>query len=197
MIEYPYHPRRAAQAAHYLLWRTGGNLDLYGVVKLLYLADRASLLQHGESITGDRLVSMEFGPAVSHTYNLIKGSEGGGPPGSLAVWNQYIKPRSSYRRILVERPLPTSDAEAVACYDELSADDRAILGEIGARYGHLSFEELRAVAHDLPEYEPVGRSSKPIDPATILRCEQWAEQDIEAVRSEAAADQAFRSLVDR
>jgi len=44
------------------------------LMKLLYLADRESMRRNGRPISGDRYVSMDHGPVLSQTLNLINGA---------------------------------------------------------------------------------------------------------------------------
>jgi len=41
------------------------------LIKLLYIIDREALLRWGRPLTGDRYVSMDHGPVLSQTLNLI------------------------------------------------------------------------------------------------------------------------------
>jgi uncharacterized phage-associated protein len=194
MIEYPYHPRRAAQAAHYLLWRSHGSLDLYGVVKLLYLADRETLLRRGYTLTGDRLASMPFGPVVSYTYDLIKGRRLPDHPEALGTWREYIRPRDG-NQLPPSAPFPSDETDAAALYDELTAENRELLSSLVQRYGRYGFNRLHQIASRLPEYENVGSNSKPIDPATILQKAGWTAEDVEAAAEDAQSAVTVRRLL--
>jgi len=46
--------------------------NLYGICKLLYLADKASLEKYGRFIFGESYVAMEEGSVPSNAYNLLK-----------------------------------------------------------------------------------------------------------------------------
>ena len=50
--------RKATQVAAYFLWRRGGKMSYLKLMKLMYLAEKQFLLQHGERLTGDKMVSM-------------------------------------------------------------------------------------------------------------------------------------------
>src|SRR5712691_464729 len=69
-----FSERRVAQMAAYLLGREKGRMNYLKLIKLLYLADRESLKRHGHPISDDRYVSMDHGPVLSTTFNLIKGA---------------------------------------------------------------------------------------------------------------------------
>lgn len=62
---------RVAQMAAFLLQQGGGRMPGLKLMKLLYLADRAYLTRFGESMSGDCMVSMPHGPALSQTEDLI------------------------------------------------------------------------------------------------------------------------------
>jgi uncharacterized phage-associated protein len=57
-VRFPFDERKAAQAAAYLLKKHDGRLNFMKLIKLLYLADRKSLLENGKPITGDRMLAM-------------------------------------------------------------------------------------------------------------------------------------------
>ena len=47
-------------------------LDIYKVVKLVYLADVLHLNKYGRPITYDQMLAMEYGPVPSTTYGILK-----------------------------------------------------------------------------------------------------------------------------
>ena len=59
-------PARACRRLH---------ADYIKLIKLLYLADRAALIETGSPITGDRYVSMKFGPVLSNVFEPNQTSE--------------------------------------------------------------------------------------------------------------------------
>ena len=72
----------------YFLGRSGDKMEKLKLMKLLYLSERAYLLKYHDTLTGERLVSLAYGPVLSDTLNLINGindSEDGGYLG------QYFK----------------------------------------------------------------------------------------------------------
>ncbi len=72
-----FSARTVAQMAAVFADKQGGMINILKLVKLLYLADRESLQKHGNPISFDRLVSMDHGPVLSRTLNLICGAVGG------------------------------------------------------------------------------------------------------------------------
>ncbi|MCV9877817.1 Panacea domain-containing protein [Brenneria izbisi] len=62
-----FSENKTAQMAGYLLLKRGGRMAYINLMKLLYLADREYLLTYGDSMTGERAVSMDNGPILSHS----------------------------------------------------------------------------------------------------------------------------------
>ena len=161
---------KAAQAAAYLLKRHGGRLNYTILTKLLYLADRRSLLEIGRLISGDELVSMPQGPVLSRVYELINlGPKDDAAP---SPWFAYIMREGRYEVALCD-PSPSND--------ELSKHEMKILDEIDEQFGKKGLWDLVDYAHTLEEWvDPKGSSSR-IDPETILRVESKSQEEIEAI----------------
>ncbi len=186
MIRFPFRERKAAQAAHYLLRVKKGPMTRLRLIKLLYLADRRSLVETGMPITGDAMYSMRKGPILSCIYDAIKGKT------NLAAWDQYMVSRYSYVIPRPDQPTPQSLAE----YDELSRYDVRILTETLLKYAHLTTYQLVDLLHaELPEWKDPGDSSAPIDPADILKAEGKTADEIRIIAQEAKSSLEFRVAV--
>ena len=85
-MEFRFEPLKTTQAAGHLLTLEGRVMDRMRLLKLLYIVDRELLAAKGRTLTGDRAVAMNYGPVLSHTYNLVKGKEQ-----SPEDWNRYIR----------------------------------------------------------------------------------------------------------
>src|ERR1700686_3569738 len=66
--------RKAIAAVAFLLEKQGGQLDMFLSLKMLYLADKKSLIEWGKTITGDKFVSMPKGPVACPEWEDPKGS---------------------------------------------------------------------------------------------------------------------------
>ncbi len=176
-MRFPFNERKAAQAAAYLLKKHNGQLNYMKLIKLLYLADRKSLLDRGKPITGDRMVSMPKGPVLSGVLDLINW---GRRREENSVWLEYISEPIGYE-VRLAREI------AVDEFDELSDHERRIIDEVDARYGRIDRWSLVDLTHELPEWRDPHGSSFPIDPADILRAAGRSEQDIHAVEINAEA----------
>ena len=92
---------KAISATGLLIERQGGSDDMFMLVKKLYYGDRLALIQWGQSITGDKLASLEKGPIVSGIYDLLKGK---GPEGDQIKWNDIIQRRQPFTIVLRKEP---------------------------------------------------------------------------------------------
>jgi len=164
-MQFAYNPRKAAQAAAYLVTLKGGQMDMFALIKILYLADRKSLSQRGRPITGDAMVSMRHGPILSRIYDTIKTPE----EGRERAWSEYLTEREGNKISLRASDPPT---------DELSQYERDVLKETLSQYGHFGFYDLKTITHELPEYTDPQGSVLPIDPVKILREEGWSDEEI-------------------
>lgn len=127
------------------------DLTKYKICKLLFLADKLHLVRYGRPITGDRICAMEYGPVPSvvlDALNTFLGIEQGGPKAKeiAQMLSRYVKPDEKYRnkhfisvrKAETERYLSPSDLDAL----------REVVGEHGAK----TFEELKAMTHELFAY---------------------------------------------
>jgi uncharacterized phage-associated protein len=183
-MRFPFNQMKAAQAAAYLLAKHNDWLDYLKLIKLLYLADRDSLVKRGKPITGARMVSMPYGPVLSEVLNLINL---GRRYEEECPWLEYISPPENYgvRRVSV-------DIE----YDRLSEHECHILDKINATFGRMNKWSLVDWTHELPEWQDPRGSSLPIDPADILRAEGRSEADIQRI-AEGAAEAMLQEKLSR
>jgi len=158
-MQYPtlFNEKRTAQAAAFLLHRAGGRLPLLKLMKLMYLAERESLRQYGEPITGDKLVSMPHGPVLSMTYDHMNGAlqsvEGG--------WATWVDDRAGHDLALRDPSMIRTPEDDLL---ELSDGDLAVLQAIWEQFGHMSKFALVEYTHGdaCPEWIDPQGSSAPI-----------------------------------
>ena len=68
-LHHIFDEKVAANMAAAFLFLAGGELYFLKLMKLMYLAERKSYQLYAEPIVGDRMVSMNYGPVLSNTYN--------------------------------------------------------------------------------------------------------------------------------
>ena len=70
-VTFQFNRAKAIETILYLAQRIS-NCDVYGICKLLYLADKTSLEKYGRFIFGESYYAMREGATPSHAYNLLK-----------------------------------------------------------------------------------------------------------------------------
>ena len=89
---------KAIQAVGVLLRREGKRAGRLRLLKLLYIADRTSLMKTGCQILGSRIVAMKHGPLHSEVLDLINGDHIRAPQ-----WSRYFR-NVGYTVVLAEEP---------------------------------------------------------------------------------------------
>lgn len=150
------------------------------LLKLLYIADRESIGETGQSITGDRVVAMEYGPVLSGVYNLIMK----GDTTSWPLWSEYFR-TLGYR---IEQIKELGNGK-------LSRYEIGKLRELTKRYEDKNEWQMVAITHEFPEWKrnDPGTSSKPI-PLTHILAALGRSADEAAIEQETFDQQAFDRL---
>lgn len=173
---------KLTQAASFLLKRHNGFITRMRLLKLLYIADRELLAQHRRPITGDNPVAMDFGPVLSHTYDLLKGEATG-----IDVWSRHIQQVAPYTHRLVADP----------GVGKLSKLELEKLDEVVKRYWWVDDHELSKLTHEFAEWkrnEPAAGSSKRIPTEHVLEA-LGLGNEIERLRQEAKAEAELDALL--
>jgi uncharacterized phage-associated protein len=168
VIRFAFNEKKAAEAAAFLMRCNGGEINLMALLKLLYLADRRSLIERGQPITGDRMVSMPHGPVLSQIYDCINWGKAGGED---RPWSKCISDRTGYDVRLISEPT----------FEELSEYEMELLTEIHARFGSMTQFQLRDLTHTLPEWHDPDGSSLAIDPIEILKSAGLSDEAVREV----------------
>ena len=112
-MQFVFDEEKTTQAASVLLAKHGGTMPYIKLIKLLYLADRQSLIDTGSPITRDRFVAMPKGPVLSRVLDLIRESD----PAADSLWHGSIS-RSGHDATLIGAP----GRDRLAEYDEQLLD---------------------------------------------------------------------------
>lgn len=160
-------------------------MEYMRLLKLLYMADRMSWEKFGRPITGDDYLSMDHGPVLSQTYNLVK-SEGEVAEEETGPWQETVERKSRYDVRLRREPDLSS----------LSNAETELLRESYRQFGKISLWALVRQLHELlPEWSNPKGSSIEIWPETILRALGKTEQHIKEVSQEATERVHFERLL--
>ena len=176
-MQFVFDEEKTTQAASLLLDRHGGTMPYIKLIKLLYLADRQSLIETGSPITGDRFVAMPKGPVLSRVLDLIRESDSAAD----SLWHSCIN-RSGYDATLIGAP----------GRDRLAEYDEKLLDRIFEAYGEENEWDLVGLTHELPEWTDPGESSCPIAPEDILRNSGFTEEQVQHVVEQADAVYSLR-----
>lgn len=157
-----FHPfnfncKKAIQAVAFLLKQNHetNNSDNYmRLLKLLYFADRKSLEETGNPITGDRFVAMKNGPTLSELLNLVKQQSV-----NSSEWDKYIQ-REGYNIRLINDP----------GNDELCRYEIELLSKIWQQYREKGEWDVANESEQLQEFikNPPGESSRDIFLSDVL-----------------------------
>ena len=173
---------KLTQAAAFLVKRHNGFITRMRLLKLLYIADRELIQQVHRPLTGDHPVAMDFGPVLSHTYDLLKGEATG-----IDVWGGYIQQVAPYTHKLIADP----------GVGKLSKRELGKLDEIVQRYWWMDDDELSRITHEFPEWkrnQPPKRGMKRIPTEHVLEAVGLGSQ-IEQIKQEARADAELDALL--
>lgn len=163
-----FDEQKVTEAAAFLLGLRGGCMHYIKLMKLLYIADRQAFSEWGVPISNDNYVSMDNGPVLSQTYNLIK--DGG------RFWSEYISAPFGDYEVELNRPLQRNS--------RLSPAEEETLKRVFAEYGHQNRWKIVDFMHSLPEWKNPGGSSIPIPINDILQALNESEENIQAIISE-------------
>lgn len=184
-----FNTARAAQIAAFFAHKQGGVINVMKLVKLMYLADREALDQLGEPLTYDRMVSLDNGPILSQTLNLINGDF---DPSILATWEEWISDRANHD-VRLKRHVSREQL------DQLSNMDLEILETTWAKFGSMNQWMLSKFTHEhCKEWVDPEGSSRQISELDVLlalgRPRDQAEALAKKIRAERDIDALFTQL---
>lgn len=178
----PYDPRfeqKTTEAAALLIQLSGGRMRYIKLLKLLYYADREAFARWERPITYDNYVSMDYGPVLSSTYNLIKGN------GNGRYWNRYIVTKGYYVHFRDEPP----------AFKKLSLAEIGLIQKIFKKYSSIDPFELSRQSHNLPEYKkPPKGSSIPISVNELLEALKYPPEEIDRITSEVKEESSIATF---
>lgn len=181
--------KTAQMAAYFIDKEDERQIEILKLIKLLYLADRESVDRYGEPISYDKMVSMDHGPVLSRTLDLINGcvSDKDG-----AQWDAWISDRKSHCVSLRK-------SAAREHLDQLSDADIEVLADVWDQFGQMSKWEIRDYTYDrLSEWRDPRGSSLPISEYRLLvalgRGEQEAREIAEEIREQRQLNYAVSTI---
>ena len=170
-VEFKFDIDKTIAAVGFLMEREGGTLDMFLAIKMLYLADKETLIRWGKTITGDSFVSLPKGPVLSTTYDLFKGSA---PSRFQKIWDAFFSERVNHSI----HQLQKVDLET------LSEREMEVLEDARKQINSFAPWDIADWLHQTcPEWTDPNGSSSSIDPNTILRNAGRSEEDIRTIEA--------------
>jgi uncharacterized phage-associated protein len=160
---------KTTQAAALFIKLNKEPLDQIKLMKLLYFAEREALNRWKRPITFDSYVSMQRGPVLSETLDLIHEEDQ-----SDSIWHKFISPPQNYKLSLINDPGT----------DKLSQAEEDLIKEIFLKYGHINKWILCEMSHDLREWQDPKGSVIPIAYSDIFEALGKTKIEIDAIISE-------------
>lgn len=164
-----FNSDKTCVVAAYLVQLAGGKLDMYTLIKLLYIMDREAYKRWCHAVTFDSYVSMPFGPVVSKTYDILKGEI------EDPLWTEYFHERKN-NTIFLKTENPD--------FGLMSRAEEELAQELYEIYGKMDFDSLCEITHKFAEYEDPKGSSLPITINSILNAVTDDEEQIKSAVEE-------------
>jgi hypothetical protein len=146
-----FDAEKILQEIGYLLLRNDNRINLFKLVKELYLIDRLSLDERDSSVSGDSYLSLSHGPVLSSTLNILYDF----PLNEDNPWRAYLRSEESeyYPDIVLFKETPE---------DSLSEKDRGYIEAISDEFRNFGNKEIEDYTRrNLPEWKyPRGRIEK-------------------------------------
>lgn len=144
--------KKITQAAAYIIQKSDGIMSHLKLMKLLYLSDRLAMDRYGMPITEDKMFSLDHGPVLSNTLNLINGYIHTG----LNYWEKWISDKENHQ-------ISLRNEITRANLDELSDAEIEVMNDIWSEFSSYTRWELCEYTHQhCKEWKDPKGSSIPI-----------------------------------
>jgi len=166
---------KLVQAVSYLLKKNKYRLNYTKLIKILYLADRASLDRINRSMTGDTYAALPNGPILNELYSLIRG-----------------KSRNREHQCFWDGRFSTDGYDLVSLSDKipegkLSRFEKKVLDQLDTQFHATSYDRVIDYVHNpknCPEWRDPGTTSIPISLSDILSSLGRSSDEIEQILHE-------------
>lgn len=135
-----FNYKKASQALNLFAILSEGKVNYMKAIKLIWLADRYHLRNHGRTITGDLYFALKNGPVASNSLDLIKN-------------NNLSKSELEYTNKLFTKS--NFDLVSLSGVDlnVFSKNEVRILNLIFEKYSYMSWREISDFSHSFPEWK--------------------------------------------
>ncbi len=74
-IDFQINLPKTVQAILYVIERTGGTINQYNLMKVMFAADKDHLNKCAVPVTGDKYIKMQYGTVPSAIYDMVSGEK--------------------------------------------------------------------------------------------------------------------------
>ncbi len=171
--------KKSTQAVGRIIEMSGGPIDYLRISKLIYLADRESIIARGVPIVGGNYFSMRKGPTIGEVMNFVHRR-------NAPEWKETISPRFGNEVRLQNKPQT----------DALSQSELDILDSVVKLHLERTTDELVEWCHkNCEEYQQTDRGRKPIAVESILKSAKKSPKQIQRVVQEAESIAKLDSIL--
>ena len=182
-MKFAFNIEKAIAATGFLIEISEGKIDVFQLLKTLYLADRTAIAMLGAPIVGDDYVSLPKGPVLSTTYDCLKGNA---RVEFQKPWSTNFTDRVGHA-IRTKKPVST---------ERLSQWEKKALKKALKTISSVPKGNLSAWSHKVfPEWKDRGTSSSPIDLVEMLRAQNKTDQEILVIQDEAESAYCLSQLL--
>lgn len=184
-LDFKLDSDKTREALAYLASSSPDGRTKYILGKLLFLADKYHLVRYGRTITGDRYIAMEDGPAPNRILDQLN---------LLIEEPENVPSLSSILRVDHSFRQPRISLAGHTDFENLSQSDMEALDIILKRHGSKDFAELRALTHEMVAY--LRAWDRRTGKAAPMAFEDFFEEDADAINGaleEAIEDSNLRA----
>ena len=113
--------------------------DFHKIFKILYFSDREHLYEYGYPITGDSYIAMDAGPVPSKIYDIFK----------IVRGDSYVKDTENLKQYFIIEDWMYVKTQKGADLRKLSPNEKEILDNCIAKFGDMSYDEIKEKSHDV------------------------------------------------
>jgi uncharacterized phage-associated protein len=150
-------------------------LDKYKAGKVLLLAEKYHLVRYGRPILGDYYRALDYGPIPQQTMDalhaLVDDRRRRTPKADRLAQALAVDLRFQYPRFA---------ATVAPNLEGLSVSELRTLEHVVAEYGKRTFDELKALTHEMPAYKKARARVKGVH-VVNMRYEDFFEEDPDAI----------------
>lgn len=185
----------AQMAAFFLSKEKNKAMAHLKLIKLLYLSDREMIKQYGYPMSWDTPISLEYGPALSQSLDLMRGKIVSAPNG----WDCWIA-KGKAKQVVLKDNGCANKSNFIESLDHFSVAMLQVLEEIWKKFGSMTTTEISDWTHDpqyCQEWSNPGKGVKPIQFEAIAEAvgfdKKTAKEIADSIKETQAIHRTFAS----